>query len=319
MKKTIAGLLIFLLIAAVCAYFLYPTMSDQAGQRRDAGIMEAYRAKTSAMSAEDRAKKLAEAQEYNETLESIHAEDVFTSGTPRTSRDYQNRLNIHSGVIAELVIPATGISLPVYHLSAETPATQKLVHVDGSSLPAAGEGENIVLAGPGVLKAEGILGDIGLTDDRMLEDLDRLVPGDLLILNVVDRTLGYRVNEIQMMSAAGLKGLDLTPEAEDERLTLIAQRQDRRLLVQTTRIPIKEAREQLEETDYAGFPETWKNILLLGSPVILAGLIVLWVIERIKRRAYLLPGEGRNAEQREKRARETLQHITTETNEGEET
>lgn len=312
MRKLLVSLLVFLLVAAIAGYFLYPTLSDQIAQRRDAATMKEYRIKTAAMESDKKSEMLADAKAYNESLESIRTEDVFTAGVPRTSRDYQNRLNIHSGVIAELVIPKIALDLPVYHLSAETPATRKLVHVDGSSLPANSERENIVLAGPGILQAEGILGDIGLTEDRMLEELDSLVPGDLLILNVLDRTAVYRVNEIQMLSSAGLKELDLTPEEEKQYLTLVTQRKDRRLLVRTEQITLQEARNALEAEDYASHAENWQNVLLLGSPVILAGLFILWVIERIKKRSYMLPGEGRNAEKREKKAREKLRRITTE-------
>ena len=320
MKKLFAGILVFLLLAVVIGHFLYPVLSDQLGRRRDAEIMQGYREKTSAMSKEQREKLFAEAGEWNENLKEIRMEDVFTAGITRTTRDYQNHMNVHSGVIAELVIPDIGVSLPVYHLSTETPATQKLVHVDTSSLPADGSRENIVLAGPGVLKAEGILGDIGLTDDRMLEDLDKLIPGSLVILNVLDRTMVYRVKGVQMLSPAGLKELDLTPGEGDEKLTLVSQRKDQRLLVQAERIPIREARTLLAENDQATFPANWQNVLLLGCPVLLAGLLVLWMIELIRGRFYRLPDEGKreDPEQMEK-ALETMDQISNEIKEEEET
>ena len=318
MKKFLSVLLVFLLVAAGIGYLLYPTVSDQLGRRRDAETMSIYREKTAAMDSGKKSGMFAEAAAYNDSLESVRAEDVFTAGTPRTTRDYQNRMNVHSGVIGELVIPKIGVSLPVYHLSAETPATQKLVHVDGSFLPADGSRESIVLAGPGVLKAQGVLGDIGLTDDRMLEDLDRLVPGDLMILNAADRTFVYRVTESQMLSAAGIGELDLTPGETEKKLTVISRRNDRRLLVQAERITVREARTLLEDEDSASFPENWQNVLLLGSPVMLAGLLILWVIERIRRRSYRIPGEGKTSARREKKAREKLETITkTETSEEE--
>ena len=319
MKRLIAGLLIFLLLAAGIGYLLYPTISDQLCQRRDAEILKVYKEKAAALDDAKKTEMFSEAKAYNEQLEGIRVEDVFTSGTPRTSRDYQNRLNIHSGVIGELVISKIGVSLPVYHLSAETPVDRYLVHVDGSSLPADEPGEDIVLAGPGILKAESVLGDIGLTDDRMLEDLDSLIPGDLMILNVIDRTMVYRVSEIQMLSSAGLKEQDLTPEEEQERLTVISRRGDRRLLVRAERIPILEARTLLEEEDKVTFPESWKNILFLGCPVILAGLLILLIIEKIKGRHYQIPGEGRQSKKREQKAKEKINNITTETSEGEKT
>ena len=320
MKKLAAGILIFVLIAAIAGHFLYPVISDQLGRRRDAGILKDYRAKTAQMTQEQRDKLFAEAKAWNESLQEIRAEDVFTAGNTRTTRDYQNRMNVHEGVIAELVIPDIKASLPVYHLSTETPATRKLVHMDSSSLPADGSGENIVLAGPGILRAEGFPGEFGLTDDRMLEDLDKLIPGNLVILNVLDRTMVYRVKGVQMLASNGLGELDLTPGEGEEKLTLVTQRKDQRLLVQTERIPVREARTLLAETDRVSFPADWQNVLFLGCPVLLVGLLVLWIIEIIKGRAYRLPGEGRKAdqEQREKNVRETIEQIETEISEGEE-
>ena len=320
MKKLFAGILAFMLLVVIIGHFLYPVLSDQLGRRRDAELMQAYREKTAAMDKEQREKLFEEAKAWNTGLEGVRTDDVFTTGTSRTTRDYQNHMNVHSGVIAELVIPDIGISLPVYHMSTETPASQKLVHVDTSSLPADGSGENIVLAGPGILRAEGFAGDLGLTDDRMLEDLDKLIPGNLLILNVLDRTMVYRVRGVQMLSPAGLKELDLTPGEGDEKLTLVSQRTDQRRLVQSERIPIREARSLMAETDQVSFPSNWQNVLLLGCPVLLAGLLVLWLIELIRGRFYRLPVEGRaeTPEQREKTA-ETMEQISNEIDEVKET
>ena len=316
MRKGIMHLLLLLLLAAIVCYLLYPTVSDQLCRRRDAEIMGVYREKTAAMDEGQRTELLDGAKAWNEALEDIHTDDLFTAGTTRTTRDYQNRMNIHNGVIAELVIPGIGVSLPVYHLSSETPAEQYLVHVDASSLPADSPGENIVLAGPGTLRSAGLLGDLGLTDGRMLEDADRLVPGDLLILNVLDRTMVYRVYGVQMLSSAGIQEMDLTPQEEEERLTLITQRKDQRLLVQTERIPVPEARMLLAETDQVSFPADWQNVLLLGLPVMLAGLLILYVIVKIRGMNYRIPGEGTKADQK---ARETLKQVSSENGEGEET
>ncbi len=317
MKKFIASLLVFLLLAAGIGYLLYPTASDQISQARDAEILREYRKKAAAMDAEKEEELFRGAAEYNGKLETVRASDVFSAGIPRNNRDYQNRMNVHSGVIGELIVPKTGTALPVHHTGSDTPATESLVHVEGSSLPTDAPGTSIILAGPGLLKAAGFLGDIGLTDGRMLEDMDRLTPGDLLILNVVDRTMVYRVQEVQLMSPAGLEERDLTPGADQELLTVMVRKKDRRLLIQSARIPLAEARDALDGEDEASFPEAWKNVVLLGCPVLLFGMIVMWLIERIKRHAYLLPGEGRQAARREKKAREKLNTITTETDGGE--
>jgi len=256
-----------------------------------------------------------------------------------------------------------------------------------------------VLAGPGILKAEGFLGEIGLTDERMLQDLDRLTPGDLIILNVLNRTMVYRIGEgleekdaILMLTPGGVKDLDLSlsaiqtpepeseptqtpeprytpkptatpdPEAETEagtaegteetpedtpeptptptptpvpepeeepeagqpqtmrpateQLTLLTPWRDQKLLVvRSARIPIDEARELLSETDRATYPEPWKNVLLLGCPVLILGFLVMFVIERIKRRSYMLPDEGRQSARREKKNKAKLDTLAAENKE----
>ena len=414
MRKFFAFLFVFLLIAAGAGYLLYPTVSDQIGQANDAAVMKAYREKTALLDSGQIAAMLADAAAYNETLETIQASDPFSAELPRTSRDYQNRLNVHSGVIGELVIPAIGVYLPIYHNSAETPATAKLVHLETSSLPTEQLGTSIILAGPGILKAEGFLGQIGLTDQRMLQDLDRLTPGDVMILNVLDRTMVYRIGEgleekdaILMMTPGGVKDLDLipgteelrTPEPEEateappawverlnrtpeptqepgpegttetgeatqaeagqepeetsdpeltetpeptptptptntpeptpqpvqdtdpvrilgrepEQLTLLTPWSDQKLLVvRAARIPISEAQTALNATDRATYPEGWMNVLLLGCPVLLLGFLVMFIIERIKRRSYMLPDEGRKSARREKKEKAKLENLTTE-------
>ena len=115
-----------------------------------------------------------------------------------------------------------------------------------------------------------------------------------------------------MLAPEGLGNIDLTPADGQQILSIITRRRDRRLLVQSDRIPIAEAREILAEEDRAGDAEGWKNVLLLGSPVLLLGLLIMFVIERFKKHRYLLPGEGRNAAKRERKNREKLNQLTTE-------
>jgi heme exporter protein D len=109
---------------------------------------------------------------------------------------------------------------------------------------------------------------------------------------------------------------ELTPAqtAETEQLTLLTPWRDQKLLVvRAARIPIVLARNELNATDRATYPEGWKNVLLLGSPVLLLGFLVMFIIERIKRRSYMLPDEGRRSARREKKEKAKLDNLTTET------
>ena len=71
----------------------------------------------------------------------------------------------------------------------------------------------------------------------------------------------------------------------------------------------------LEEADQASFPEGWKNVLALGCPVMLAGLLILWIIERFRRHSYRIPGEGKQPAGRNREALEKLSELPVENSE----
>ena len=123
----------------------------------------------------------------------------------------------------------------------------------------------------------------------MLESLDRLTPGDMLILNVLDRTMVYQVEWVQTMSPEGLERMDLLPEEDADLLTLVTEREERRLMVRGRRIPTTEAAGILKQSDQAQMLPDWQSILMLGVPAAVGGVIIMIVTERIIRRRYRLP------------------------------
>ena len=236
----------------------------------------------------------AAAEEEEENL--IRPGDVFTAHAERSSTMYRNLLDFGDGMIGVLEIPSIHVSLPIEHISADTRPDHALVHVEGSSLPGETGSTHTVLAGPRKQKAPGILGDLALTGDRMLEDLDQVTPGNRMMILLANRTLLYEVRGVQTLSPDGLKDWTASRDPDEDRLTLITERDGRRLLVEAVRIPIESATEALKAGDGAKLPADWITILALGCPVMLLALLVMAVIERIKRRAYRLPTEGKARE-----------------------
>ena len=236
----------------------------------------------------------------NETEEGdalIRPGDVFTAHAERSSQRYRNLLDFGDGIIGILEIPSIHVSMPIEHISADVRPNKALVHVEGSSLPGETGNTHTVLAGPRKQKAPGLLGDLALTGDRMLEDLDRVTPGDQMMILLGDRTLLYEVRNVQMLSPEGLRNWVAERDPEEDRLTLITERDGRRLLVETVRIRIREATETLQAGDSAKLPADWITILALGCPVMLVTLLVLLVIERIKKHAYRLPTEKKKPDE----------------------
>ena len=291
MKKHLLRLLVALLVLAAAAYLLYTPVIRQIAAARDDRTISEYHGRVRQIQTEGIQNRLDSAAVYNETLEEFHPEGLFSGREVLTAHRYEAPLNTGDGLMGVLAIPGIGLRLPVYHESADRKPTEKLVHVQGTPLPADKPGSNVMLAGPATLKAEGFPGDIGLRGERMLEDAERLTPGDLMILNVLDRTMVYRVESAQTIAAEGLSKADLAAGEDEDLLTLVTQRRDRLLMVRGKRVPAAEAVRELQGGDRAQPLPDWQGILLLGSPAILLGLIVMAITERIKKRSYRLPVE----------------------------
>ena len=241
MKRFLIRLLIFLVIAAGAAWLLYPTISNQLSAGRNDRVMEAYRKAVHALEPEAMQKMLDDAAAWNAELQKEGIPDVFSGGGRKTGAGYQELLNVSGGVIGELEIPGIHVKLPVYHGGSS--AADRLIHVAGTDLPADRDGTHTVLAGPGIRKAGGILGNLQLTDARMLEDLEQATQNDLIFLRVLNRTMIFRVTDVKMLSPEGLAGADLSGEEGEQLLTVMTERHGRRLLVQGKRIPAAEAKE----------------------------------------------------------------------------
>lgn len=297
MKRFLIRLLIFLVIAAGAAWLLYPTISNQLSAGRNDRVMEAYRKAVHALEPEAMQKMLDDAAAWNAELQKEGIPDVFSGGGRKTGAGYQELLNVSGGVIGELEIPGIHVKLPIYHGGSS--AADRLIHVAGTDLPADRDGTHTVLAGPGIRKAGGILGNLQLTDARMLEDLEQATQNDLIFLRVLNRTMIFRVTEVKMLSPEGLAVADLSGEEGEQLLTVMTERHGRRLLVQGKRIPAAEAKDKLAAMDRADTPADVINILALGIPVLLVGFVILYIIEKIKKRRYRLPTEMRKPRKRE--------------------
>ena len=120
MKKTLITLLIILAVVLLAGWLLYPVISDQVSQGRNAALMQTYDKNVREMTPEQITASFAQAEAYNAELEGNGLPDVFTQEQRTVSRQYQNALDIHNGIIGELTIDRIGVSLPVYHAGADT-------------------------------------------------------------------------------------------------------------------------------------------------------------------------------------------------------
>lgn len=113
-------------------------------------------------------------------------------------------------VMCTISIPAIDVSLPVYHGVADDVLQRGAGHIPWSSLPVGGEGTHCCIAA-----------HRGLPDRTMFTDLDLLKKGDLIILNVLNRTLAYEVTGTEVVEPDMVENLLLRENDRRDLLTLV--------------------------------------------------------------------------------------------------
>ena len=247
---------------------------------------------------------LAAARAYNKRLAASgqpilgEAKDPFsqTAGVSRSSEsdsnesdsasakdtEYQSLLNSGDGVMGTIRIPKISVKLPIYHGTSQTTLASGAGHLYGSSLPAGGNNTHAV-----------ITGHRGLVDAMMFTRLDEMRIGDYFYIEVMGRTLGYRVDRISVIEPNDTSKLKIVPG--EDRVTLMTCTpygvNTHRLLVSAVRAPIPGV--VPAERDAA---KDAKSLALVASAgVLLAGMLVVWLRRRpwhIRRHAAWWPKRG---------------------------
>lgn len=201
-KGNLTTLFLVLILLAGLSLLLYPTVSDYWNSFHQSRAIATYAEQVAEMDNDTYAELWAEATEYNETL--LGRGDDRYLMTDEERKTYENMLNAFgNGILGYIEIPEIKCSLPIYH-GTDTAVLQIAVgHIEGSSLPVGGEGTHCVLSG-----------HRGLPSARLFTDLDELENGDLFMIQVLDETLTYEVDQIRTVLPQEVEELDVI-EGED--------------------------------------------------------------------------------------------------------
>lgn len=273
MKRFLLTLLIVALVAALAALVLAPVAIRQYRLSENAKVVNGYRNAVNRLSAEDCDAMLAQAQEYNRSLGNAAWTDPYApgSGESAPAGDSEARAALlnpsGNGVMAVLEVPKLGMSLAVYHGDEADASAARVTHVAGSRLPSEGA------EGPCLLRA---------TRDRFFNPfagLDRLIIGDCFFLRVMQQTQTYEVFQVTRATPEALEAFHSTEG--DEECALVAEANGMRLVVRGRRV----SRQSVNPADDSrplpsGVPE-----LILAAPVAAVGLILLSIIEWVRRMA----------------------------------
>ena len=161
MRKPIPALLLLTGLALL----LYPVLSCRQSHGRQAEALAGYRQTVSRLG-EDACQQLLDAAQ--------------------TQRDPALLVVDESGIIGSVSIPKLRTELPIYPGTGETQLQMGAGLLEGCSLPLGGAGCHSVLSAHN-----------GLPEARLFTGLEQLVPGDTFTVTVLNRSLTYRIDQIQ--------------------------------------------------------------------------------------------------------------------------
>jgi len=202
MKKHLSTLFFILIFLIGLSIFLYPTVSNLWNEHLNSQQIIDYTEQISQYSTEEQQAMLQKARSYNEhLLDSALLQDL--------GLHYEDLLNINGdGVMGYLEIPKISVSLVIYHGTEDKLLQDGIGHVETSALPVGGSGTHSVLAG-----------HTGLPSAKLLTNLDRLEPGDVFYIHILNETLEYRITDLSVVEPNETD--QLRPEEGKDLMTIV--------------------------------------------------------------------------------------------------
>lgn len=281
----------------------YPTVADWWNRMHASRAVAGYAEQVKSMEPERRAAMLAEADKYNADLPNV-ADRWHLDDNAEQRKRYERTLDITgTGIMGYLSIPKIGVQLPIYHGTDEAVLQIALGHLTGSSLPVGGETSHSVVSG-----------HTGLPSAKLITDLDQLKKGDLFQYTVLDRTLTYEVDEINVVLPGEMDKLNLEPGADYSTLITCTPYgvNSHRLLVRGHRVPNPSAEKVAANYDE---PESmlWTAIAIGAGVLLVLLLLAIWLVRRRgkKRKAAQTlesASDNHGTEQRADSGTETTEH-----------
>jgi len=268
MKKDKVGIiLVLMLFIGVCG-LLYPSVSQYWNTKTQTRAVENYQQILESLQPEDYTALFDRAEAYNAALAELPNPLV---DYPELE-GYNEILNVTgNGIMGYLSIQKLGVELPLYHSVSEEVLNIACGHLEGTSLPIGGENTHCVLSA-----------HRGLPHARLFTDLDKMELGDIFVITVLDRTVTYQVDQIEVVLPNEIEGIQLI-EGEDHCTLLTCTPygiNSHRLLVRGTRI--ENAAPALYVTSNAFRIDPLVAAPVVAVPILFVLLIVLMVKYRDK-------------------------------------
>jgi len=188
--------IIFIIGFLICIYPLGSSIIESFYQR------EAIATYENAVNNIDRAELELEynkAEEYNSALFNYKNNILNTNSISVLGEEsYNNILDMGNGIMGSIEIPKINVNLPIYHGTSDEVLSVGVGHVYNSSLPIGGINTRSVLTG-----------HRGLPNAKLFTRLDEVVEGDLFFVRIQDKTLAYKVNNIEVIEPEDIDAVNI--------------------------------------------------------------------------------------------------------------
>ncbi len=248
-KKIFSPLCIILFLLTGLILLLYPAISNYINQKNSSYAMQ------------ELFKQLEDEDTATLTLQRQWAESYNTClrTTQNCPYAYEDILDYANHIMGTLYIPTINVNLPIYHGTEEEVLAKGVGHMPDSAFPIGGIGNHTVLTG-----------HTGLPSARLFTDLDQLAVGDPFYISILNETLAYEVDQIQVVLPTEISSLQ--PKEDADYCTLVTCTpygiNSHRLLVRGTRI-------QEEPSSIPDFSKTTVSSTPLWLGLVASVLLVL--------------------------------------------
>lgn len=288
-----------LLVGAGLCLMAYPWISNWLYERSADSLVDIYAEKAAELDGTETDRIWKETRLYNERLAEtkVVLSDPFIPMTEDAADvEYGSVLYIDdTGYMCSVEIPKINLSIPVYHGTSEMVLRKGAGHLEGSSFPIGGESTHAVISA-----------HTGLSAAKMFTDLTEIEEGDVFFMHVLDRTLAYKVCDIQIVMPEEVETLSI--QKGRDLVTLLTCTpygvNTHRLLVtgERTEIPYAETNTTAKAGNKNSSNSQWMRSyrlavfagLLLVLAVVLAGKLYLFLKDMKRNRNDSRAGKNRS-------------------------
>lgn len=192
-KNRIINIVLFAAFLVGLSVMFYPVISNWWNEKHTTVAIADYVGCVNNMSEDEKVRLMEQARDYNRKLAELS--DPFTQYDE--IERYEDILDVSgTGIMGYINIPMIGGDFPIYHGTSPEVLNVAAGHLQGSSLPIGGSGTHAVISA-----------HRGLPTAKLFTDLDKLEKGDMFSITILDETLTYLVDDIQVVEPEDMNKL----------------------------------------------------------------------------------------------------------------